>query len=747
VRISMELQMGRVKMASMRLHFSESLRLLLCAVQSALAHCLREPLVNIAILALVSMGLLSAESAHASEAASPSSGAKDYLSNCASCHGETLAGPFGPSLKNEAFRAKWGAKGGGALRNYIAKLMPPANPGGLSEQAYSQIAGFILHENKMSTAKQAATVPAAATPSRAGAPAAGVESGGGVGAAEDNEDAPYRAEIARRANILRGLTPVDEAMLRQPPAEDWLSWRRTDDGLGFSPLSQINRQNVSGLTVGWSLALPSGTNEISPLVHDGVLFVNSNGTVLALEAATGDTLWAFSRQATVLQMGPPVTQPRYMAIFEDRLYVPTSDNHLIALDIHTGKVVWDHMITGFQRTLRITGGPIVVHGKVIQGMAGCGGIGEPGGCFIVALDAKTGAELWRFRTIPRPGEPDGDTWNGAPLNLRFGASIWTAGTYDPENNLVYFGTGQTYHIAALMLPDPTRRPANSGLYTDTTLALNPDTGKLVWHFQHMARDVWDYDWAFERMITTLPIDGHPRKVVMTMGKLGILDVLDAKTGKYIFSHDLGIQTLVTAIDPVTGWKTTDPALEPDSKQPKLICPHSIGVRNWNSTSYDPATQLLYVAASLGCMDLTWLRGELFDITYGLKPNSNGEANYGGVVAINLANRKIEWWRKQRATEASSALGMAGGLVFEGGHDRYFRASDSATGKVLWQVRLDSAPSATPISFAANGVQYVAITSGGGNPMEVTRQPLTPEIGPTKQATTLWVFKLGAAEFQ
>ncbi len=338
----------------------------------------------------------------------------------------------------------------------------------------------------------------------------------------------------------------------------------------------------------WSLALPAGSNAITPLVHDGVLFINSSGTVLAVDVNTGDTLWSFERPAAAPPMGPPISQPRSLAIFGNYLYVPTNDNHMIALDIHTGKVAWDHLITGMRKTMRLSGGPTVAGGKIIQGMSGCGGTGEPGGCFITALDAATGrGKFGVSRRSPDRGEPGGDTWNGAPFSNAIGASVWSAGTYDPEGHLVYFGTGQTYHIATLMLPDPRRRIANAGLYTDTTLALNPETGKLVWYYQHMARDVWDMDWPFERMITFLPIDGKPRKVVMTMGKLGILDVLDAATGQYIFSHDIGMQNLVTAIDPVSGWKTTDASLEPDPEQSKAICPFAIGVRNWPATSYDP----------------------------------------------------------------------------------------------------------------------------------------------------------------
>jgi alcohol dehydrogenase (cytochrome c) len=291
---------------------------------------------------------------------------------------------------------------------------------------------------------------------------------------------------------------------------------------------------------------------------------------------------------------------------------------------------------------------------------------------------------------------------------------------------------------------PAARPSatNAGLYTDSTLALNPDTGKLAWYYQHMARDVWDLDWSFERLLATIDIDAKPRRVVMTVGKIGILDVLDAKTGNYLFSYDLGFQNLITKIDPTTGWKTTDPAKEPDPKQSKFVCPFASGVRNWPATSYDDSQHLLFVGTSDSCMDVIWTLGEDFDISYNARPRPNGTGNIGGVSAVNLQTRKLQWRQTRRAPEASAMLATAGGLLFEGGRDRTFRATDSATGKVLWSARLNNVPSASPITFVAGGHQYVAITTGGGNPNDAILAFTTPEIDPIPPATTLWVFKLG-----
>jgi alcohol dehydrogenase (cytochrome c) len=441
---------------------------------------------------------------------------------------------------------------------------------------------------------------------------------------------------------------------------------------------------------------------------------------------------------TIPMFGAPATQPRAIAMYGDNLYVPTIDNHMLALDMRSGKLVWDKLIEKPKATLRINGGPMVVRGKVIQGITGCAGAEEPGQCFIVGMDAATGAEAWRFYTLPRKGEPGFDTWNNAPVEKRNGGSVWVAGTYDAANNNVLFGAGQTYHIAPLMEPGKGNKDA---LYTDATLALNPDTGKLNWYYQHMQRDVWDMDWVFERQVIDLPGRKGPRRAVMTMGKLGILDVLDAKTGKYIMSYDAGFQNLVTRIDPVTGRKTTDPAFEPKPNTLMKLCPYATGARNWPATSFDARSGTLYVPYFNDCMNFMWAKGEAFDIRYGVDVPRNNPGKIGGMMAIDVAGKTQRWNDRQRAPTSAAALATAGNVVFGGGRDRWFRAWDATSGAVLWEVRLDQMPSSTPITFTADGEQYVAVTTGGGNSVDILVSTLTPEIGAANGEVRLWVFKL------
>ncbi len=409
---------------------------------------------------------------------------------------------------------------------------------------------------------------AAQAPGRPDLPSPPPGPGGGL--------SPYATlpPVPTKSNPLDKLTPVSETLLNNPPVGDWLTWRRTYDDVGFSPLKDIDRSNVGNLRVAWTWSLPAGANETTPLVHDGVMFVFGFGDrVEALDAATGDLLWHYARKL------PEDARPavkRNMSLYGDKLFVPTSDGHMVALDIKTGRPIWDHMMLDYKGPYRLSGGPIAAKGKVMMGVAGA----APGGNFIAALDANTGQEAWRFYTIARPGEPGGESWNGLPLDKRNGGSVWTAGSYDPQLNLVYFGVGQTYDTGPLVHPASQPGVTRDALYTDSTLAFNPDTGKLVWYFQHVPNDQWDLDWAFERQLIPLPVNGTTKKLAVTSGKMALYDALDAATGQYVFSIDLGLQNIVTAIDPKTGAKTINPKTLPGDGETKLVCPHAGGAKNW-----------------------------------------------------------------------------------------------------------------------------------------------------------------------
>jgi alcohol dehydrogenase (cytochrome c) len=560
-------------------------------------------------------------------------------------------------------------------------------------------------------------------------------------AAVPNFDSAYQAEVKKRQDTLARLTPLDDAAMRAPAAGDWLMWRRTYDGQGFSPLKQIDRKNAAALKPAFTWSLAISPNEVTPVAHDGVLFVASGGRVEALDGATGAVLWRYVRPRIPTAQAASSTV-RSIAIWDNLVIVPTPDRHEIALDMKTGKVVWDHeVVPASEPGPRLSGGPIVAHGKVIQGVSSCNAI--KGGCFIVGLDARTGNEVWRFQTLG-----GNDTWNGAPMDERFGGSVWNAGSYDPDLNLVYIGVAQTYDAGTLLLPHAQKGESNDGLYTDSTLALDPDTGRLVWHYQHFNREIWDYDWSFERVLVDLPTDKGVRKLSVTGGKIAIFDAVDRQSGQYLFSRDLGVQTLVKSIDPKTGRKIIDPRFEPVPNKTVEVCPHGGGAKNWLATAYDARSGALYIPLVESCMDFTWKPRSAeqtaaggSDLDWLMKAPPHSDGKFGRVEAIDLKTGRVLWTRRQRAPESASLLATAGGLLFEGSRDRQFRALDSATGKVLWSWGLNAAPSSTPIAYSAHGQQYVAVVAGGGNPHDLTWRPLTPEIDTPPDGTTLWVFKV------
>jgi alcohol dehydrogenase (cytochrome c) len=669
-----------------------------------------------------------------------------YRTYCASCHGQALGGGFGPPLIGAVFKHNWQSKGVESLLAVVSKTMPPGKPNELDPHIYQEITDWIFVVNgiPLGQRREDEIKSNPSTVSKAQEIERSEANGGTVAEANsimnvnpENEDDTFQKAVAERLAAANMMRPVTDDMLRNPPVGDWLHFRRDYASQGYSPLSQININNARKLRVAWTLSLLPGTNGITPLVHDGVIFIDSAGTVEALRAIDGEVIWKFARP--VKNSYIPVSQPRGLGLLGTMLYVGTSDNHIIALDARTGKRIWDHQIAPPEAKLQITGAPLIVSGKVIQGMSACMGHSDSGGCFIVALDAANGSESWRFETVARPGEPHGNSWNGQAANKRSGAGVWTAGSYDAKTNLAYFGTGQTYDISSLLKP-VSPGMTRDALYTDTTLALDPHTGRLVWHYQHMPRDIWDFDWAFEQILIDLPNKGGTE--LGTVGKLGILDLLDAKNGRYLASVDLGLQNVVDTIDPVTGHKNIKSSAEPSLGKAAFLCPYIAGARGWPATAYNPATKTMYVPLFEWCMDyqLTPDTG-LYQWSVSQRKRPDSDGNFGRVSAIDVETRKITWTQRRRAPQASAILATAGGLIFEGGRDRWFRASDASTGTVLWQIRLNATPNSFPISFSANGIQYIAVVAGGGSILDSLFPFLTPEIDSGGEGTTLWVLKL------
>jgi alcohol dehydrogenase (cytochrome c) len=635
-------------------------------------------------------------------------GRKVYRQSCALCHGLKLEGlHVSPALSGARFDQSWRGKSADILSFHLHRMPPEAAnvPKDLSDADYANLLAYILMSNDFPEGDSELPSDMAAL-SKVKIPR--------LKGVDYDPDAPVDATEEQKT-LLASLTEITSETLKNPSPNDWLQWGRASDGQSFSPLTQISNENVGDLRPAWRASLRSGSSMAAPLVHDGVMFLHTYpDTVLAMDATNGDVLWRYqykSSKGSSSKMG--------LGLHGDKVLVPTSDLHVQALNAKTGALIWDHEITtesdgkgmgGYQ--LRTS--PFVVGDKVLQGITGSF---QAKGGFMLALDLESGEECWRFNSIARPGEMGGDTWNDLPLDKRSGGSVWHQATYDPELNLIYYGIAPTYDTGPMLHSVNKEGVSNDALFTNCTVAIDADTGDLVWHYQHMANDQWDLDWAFERQIATFEVDGKPRKVVMNVGKMAVLEALDAETGEYLFSVDTGVQNVITAIDPETGAKTIDPGTLPDPDRECLVCPSAGGARSWPLTSYSPQTNLVYVPLTEWCMVLGKKGMRLLTSGVGISeaphPDSS-DGTIGRLQAIDVTTQQLAWKSDHVAPISTGVLATAGGLVFAGDMDPALKAFDAATGELLWQTGLDDNPSTNLITYAVNDIQYVAVIVGINN---------------------------------
>ncbi len=513
-----------------------------------------------------------------------------------------------------------------------------------------------------------------------------------------------------RAQSAADFVPVTDAMLQNPDAADWLNWRRTLDGWGYSPLDQINTENVDQLRLAWSWAMSAeGRPETNPLVYDGVMYISSPpGIVEALDAVEGDLLWRY-RHEYEIDLGGIVTT-RNLAIYDDKVYVTTFDAHVVALDAVTGSVVWD--VAGADPALgfRYTAGPIVVRGNVIASTNGCDRFYEAkeAPCFISARDAETGEEVWRTSTVARPGEPGGDTWGDTPLMFRIGGDSWTAGSYDPGTDLIYWATAQAKPWARFQ-----RGHSGDALYTNSVLALDPDTGDIVWYNQLLPGETHDMDETFENLL----VDHSGRRSLFKMGKLGILWELDRTTGQFRAAHDLGYQTILD-VHPRTGAITYRPGMIPAEGVELEFCPSVAGFKSWRAMAYHPVTQAFYVPLLISCERTTFGPGpDQVEGGGGVGISRRTHLNHpdrpdgvGEFVAVDVTGTVL-WRHQTRTAMDSAALATGGGLVIVGDWDRNLYVHDATSGDILFHRRLPSSVTGFPMTYAVEGRQYLAIPVG------------------------------------
>ena len=547
------------------------------------------------------------------------------------------------------------------------------------------------------------------------------------------------------------FVPVTDAMLQDPAPADWLQWRRTLDGWGYSPLDEITRDNVDSLRMVWTRALGRGNQVGTPLAYNGVLYMpNPRDVIQAIDATSGDLLWEHRRPVpdNVGQAGL-VTNNRNIAIYGSFIIDTSVDDHVFALDATTGEMAWETEILDYEtfRALQ-SSGPIIANGKVISGRS----CRKPESCIITAHDATTGQELWRRRTIPAPGEPGDDSWGDVAFEDRQHVGAWMVPSYDPALNMLYIGTSVTSPAPKFMLGGADL----AHLYHNSTLALDADTGDIVWYYQHL-NDHWDLDHPFERLLVDTAVAPDPREVswinpnlrsgevrkVITgiPGKTGVVYTLDRETGEFLWATPTVTQNVISHIDGATGAVTENSEVVFSGLgQEVLACPSWIGGKDWETGAYSPLTNTMYYPLRSTCARvLSTMEGGLaiyrLAARFQLAP---GTDQLGTVHAISAETGRTSWVHEQR-TATMSLVTTGGGLVFGGDVNGRFRAFDQETGAVLWEINLGSSVTGFPISFAVDGRQYVAVSTGSAATSSGFVR-LTPEIRPSA-GNNLFVFAL------
>ena len=688
-------------------------------------------------------------------AAQADRGRTAYERHCVECHHITLRGTgHGPPLKGGAFLSKWGGQPVGDLRRYIRTSMSTTVPASAGESVFTDMTAYLLRVNGFAAGARELTAdrsdpigapdgapPVAARSSEAATPVgAGAESG-----ARSWEGASGVMEAAERAGRWTNrstppLSPVTDTMLRDPPASAWLNWRRTQDGQGFSPLAQIDLGNVRGLRLAWTLTMREGSNQVTPLVHDGIMFLTHPGNVIqALDAATGSLIWeyAYPHPPESKTLGGPT---RSIALYKDRVFVATYDAALIALDARTGKLLWRTTKADYSEGYTHSAGPIIADGVVVSGINGCERF-KKGGCFITGHDPDTGRELWRTSTIALPGDPNDASWGGVPPALRGGGDNWIAGSYDPALGLVFLGTSQAKPWVAASRGMTVRSEA---LYTNSTLALEPKTGKLRWFFQHMPGETLDMETGFERVLA----DVAGRQYVVTVGKDGILWKLDRRTGKFVdFVEMLPQDIFKRPIDRKTGrLQYRDDIAAARIGDTVRACPSIYGGHNWQASAFDPRSKALIVPLHQTCMEFTGRKVEFAEGGGGyggestMLPMPGADGMLGRLTSIDLRDMSVRWSHTQRAMFMTGVLTTGGGLTFVGDLDRYFKAFDTETGKVLWQTRLGAPLHGYPIAYSVAGKQYIAVPTGMGVFKLMTARE-APDIYQPSGGNAIYVFEL------
>ncbi len=577
-------------------------------------------------------------------------------------------------------------------------------------------------------------------------------------------------EPAGGSGVSPPTTGVTDAMIAAADGGEWLTYGRDYSEQRFSPLTQVDADNVSKLGLAWFADLDTARGqEATPLMHDGVLYISTAWSkVLAYDAATGKQLWAYDpkvpRETLVRACCDAVN--RGVALYGDKVYVGTLDGRLVALDAKTGTVAWSKVAVPDQDSYTITGAPRAAKGLIL---IGSGGAEYKARGYIAAYDWTTGDEVWRFNVVP--GDPkDGfdkegpnakameaaaKTWGGEWWTLGGGGTVWDSIVYDPRTDLVLFGTGN----AEPWNPAAHDRGEGDALYTASVVAVDASTGAYRWHFQETPEDRWDFDSDAPIMIADLEIDGKLRHVALHAPKNGYFYVLDAETGQFLSAKPFATQNWTTGIDPKTG----KPSIAPDARyektgKPFIALPSGIGAHSWHPMSMSPDTGLVYIPANEAAFPyLAKKDWKTSDVGYqtGLDgaPVSMpadkavraqaAAATTGSLLAWDPVKQARAWSVPMKGPWNGGTLATAGGLVFQGNAGGDFVAYNAKSGGKLWSFPAQTGIVAAPMSYTVRGEQYVAILAGWGGVWDLVAGTLASKSGPVRNISRLMVFKLGA----
>ena len=518
---------------------------------------------------------------------------------------------------------------------------------------------------------------------------------------------PPVEEPERQAKVTD--VPFSRILNANQEPQNWLTYSGSTMSQRHSLLTQISPANAKDLTLKWVFQSRSiEKHEVTPLVVDGVMYtVQGINDVFALDATTGRKIWSFAYKPDAAAHNCCGQETRGLAVLGDKVFLAALDTNLIALNAKTGKEIWRTRVADPKENYTMTHAPLVVKDKVIAGVAG-GEYGIRG--FLGAWDANTGKELWRFYTVPGPGEPGNETWKGDSWK-HGGAPIWVTGSYDPETNLTYWGTGNAG-------PD-WNGDARLGdnLYASSVLALDADTGKLKWHYQFSPHDEFDWDATQVPVLANIPYQGAQRKVMLWANRNGMFYVIDRTTGKFLLGKPFAKVNWANGFDEI-GRPVRAPGILP-TKDGTLVYPGNQGATNWYNPSFSPHTGLFYIP--------TWENGSSIYSKKDTPPEFTGVGNFTGdfpkagakdedefssIRAVDPSTGEKKW--DHRLTAAKTEAGIlttASDVLFSGGRDGNFYALDARDGKLLWDTNLGPSISAGPMTYMVDGKQYVSIQAG------------------------------------